>query len=85
MDDRDIGSYARYAVKFLHVFASHLESVADAGVTAALPALAACHRLARRHQAAPLTEPLTIEKLVYHIAVKLLKRVRTPLGLGLAQ
>lgn len=80
LDDTDRGksselaTYSFYAIKFLHAYTTHFDRVPDAQVEEVWSVLHACYRCSKLHQVAP-KEPLTIEKLLYHMMNKLLKRV----------
>lgn len=70
----ELATYSFHAVKFLHAYTTHFNRVADDQVDDVWSVLHGCYRCSKLHQVA-LKEPLTVEKLLYHMMNKLLKRV----------
>ena len=70
----ELATFSFHSVKFLHAFTTHFDRVPDAEVNDVWSVLHGCYRCSKLHQVA-LKEPLTVEKLLYHMMSKLLKRV----------
>ena len=70
----ELATFSFHSVKFLHAYTTHFDRVPDAEVNDVWSVLHACYRCSKLHQVA-LKEPLTVEKLLYHMMSKLLKRV----------
>ena len=66
--------YGLNAVKILHGYTTQFDCIQDDNVAAVLEALQDCYQFTCLHQV-QVREPLTVEKLMYHILIKTLKRV----------